>query len=312
MGRLSDIVLRGLQFEAEQESRALQDEARKMQMEDIVRERVQEKLRTSPGYIQAWDRVTNPETRTEELGRYAGSLGADVQAAMQARIENQRIDARNKWTVANDMAKHARDMEGLVKREEMRRKTMEQDDVRTRERDVFLEAGRDRRDNPPPTPRPEKPPSLPAYTPDDAQDIIARRMFGVNFNALSDPDKDISARVGKVTQEQAATVAAQAADDLIRLQDSGVERGRALELVLRSVVKERDKKGRLVSLTYAPVEIEQPAAKPAEPTGPSAAQELTDEQEEQLEQAVARAVADGKADTTALREGLRRILLGGK
>lgn len=107
MGRLSDIVEHGLRLEAEQETRDLMNESRKIQMEEIIRDRAQSQLRTTPGYVTAFDRFTDPETPTEELGKYAVELGDDIPDAMKARQFNQNAWMRNKVGIDRYMAELA-------------------------------------------------------------------------------------------------------------------------------------------------------------------------------------------------------------
>jgi hypothetical protein len=325
MGRLSDIVLRGLQFEAEREARELENEGRRLQMESVIRQRVAERRRTTPEYVKAWDAFQNPETRTADLGQFAPALGDDIPAALEARAKNQAIKVQNDFA----LSKMREQNEALLGRMEAR--FTQQDET-----NKMLEAGRNARSEATDERlrtlaadfanlrrELDDKPKKPTYTPDDALDVVSRRLFQANFNELAKLD-GIAIPLGKnVTQEQALAVASEAADDLIRLQDAGMDRGAALATVLRNVKRET-KKGKLVSISYVPSAasatpgVATPAPAPARPDTARAAvaltATLTEEQEDKIEAAVQRAVANGQADTPDLREALRKRLLarGGK
>lgn len=194
MGRLSDIVLRGMQFEAEQESRALMDDARKLQMEEVVRERVAQKRRATPQFVRAMETFTRPDATDEQLGESAAFIGGEFMP--------RAIEMRNTFLLADAKEKAANERRNMELQSILERIELQQASATERvglqqagagERNAATNATRIATDNPPPGAKPAKPVVLDATDMARMRDEITAQVFdGKSFN-------DILEAEGKVT-----------------------------------------------------------------------------------------------------------------
>lgn len=94
---ITEAYLRGEQQEILRESREFDTAIKRSQLEDLMRERVASKRRVSQGYIQAYEKFTDPDTDTSELGKYLTIGGAeDAPGWIEARQKAiQRKDERD-------------------------------------------------------------------------------------------------------------------------------------------------------------------------------------------------------------------------
>lgn len=94
---ITEAYLRGEQQEILRREHEFDRTIKRSQLETLMRERVAAKRRTTQGYIQAYEKFTDPDTPTSDLGRLLTEGGAeDAPAWVEARAKaRQRQDERD-------------------------------------------------------------------------------------------------------------------------------------------------------------------------------------------------------------------------
>lgn len=327
MGRISDIVLRGLQFEAEQETRELENEGRRLQMDKIIRENVAVGRRMNPKYAESWDRFTNPETPTSELGKWMANIPPeDFPDLINDRNTMLEAHTRNKFATAKYIAEWEQKFAIQEKRFELQEAARKEGERERDERIIYQQgeisrratesAGLQRDLRNATTQRQVDAAELAernrrAGNLDEIQNQISLNITKYPFEALSIADEDTQKALKKKLNGKdpadvrgAILTASENAAELIRV---GVPPEKAYKAVASGI----DLRGATVVVTPVAVPADLPTTRVQdEDDGPSEA-----DLDAAVERGVMNALNAGKADTPELRRDLRARaakLLGGK
>ena len=326
MGRISDIVLRGLQFEAEQETRELENEGRRLQMDKIVREKVAVSRRMNPKFAESWGRFTNPETPTSELGK----LMADIPPEDFPDLINDRntmlaAHARNEFAVEKYVNEWQQKFALQEKRFELQEQARKQGERERDERLVYQQGQINERTNENvalrkglatnTTRRQVRAAELAeanrrAGDLKEHQNQISLLLTSRPFDALSAGDADqikiLKNEMGDVPMRKVRDEIIAAGTNAAELIRAGVKPEAAYLAVRSGITIDPDAK----TITRIPVAVPPPQPEDLDENGLD-----EDDVEAYVEKGVANALNKKMADTPELREALRKramTLLGGK